>query len=240
MKHSPPFIAEGVEQMRSDGIDRAVGLVLAPHWSGMSVETYVERVEKALAEGGPTFSFVRHWYRNPGFVDFLASRVSDALHRLAPGDRQGAAVIFSAHSLPTRALPDGTLRCKSCHACSEGCRYFAQLQHTAELVAAKIGLDAYVVAWQSAGRTPDPWWGPSVEEAIRDLAATGHGAVVVCAAGFVADHLETLFDLDIEARQIAEEAGIRFERTEMPNDDPAFIEVLEAVVREYAEAEPAI
>jgi protoporphyrin/coproporphyrin ferrochelatase len=240
MKHSPPFIPDGVEEMRSDGIDRAVGLVLAPHWSGMSVETYVGRVEEALIDGGPRFSFVRHWYQHPSFVDFLASRASDALDELVPEDRQAAAVIFSAHSLPTRALPDGTRRCKLCHACSEGCRYVAQLQETADLVAGRIGLDDYLVAWQSAGRTSDPWWGPSVDDVIRDLAATGHRAVVVCSAGFVADHLETLFDLDIEARRVAEEAGIRFERTEMPNDDPAFIEVLEAVVREHVEAESAV
>jgi ferrochelatase len=240
MKHSPPFIAEGVEEMRSDGIEQAVGLVLAPHWSGMSVETYVERVEKALADGGPSFTFVRHWYAHPLFLDFVSVRVSDSLKRLAPEERERVAVIFSAHSLPTRDQPDGTRRCKSCHACSEGCRYVAQLQHTAELVTGKIGLEDYIVAWQSAGRTPDAWWGPSVDEVIRDMAATGHRAVVVCSVGFVADHLETLYDLDIEARQVAEEAGIRFERTEMPNDDPAFIQALAAVVREHVEAESAI
>jgi protoporphyrin/coproporphyrin ferrochelatase len=239
MKHSPPFIPEAVERMRSDGIERAVGLVLAPHWSGMSVETYVERVEKALAEGGPTFTYVRQWYDQPLFLDFLVSRVSDALERLTPRDREIAAVIFSAHGLPTRALPDGTLRCKSCDLCPQGCRYVNQLQDTADLVAEKIGLDDYVIAWQSAGRTADPWWGPSVEEEIRDLAATGRRAVVVCSAGFVADHLETLYDLDIEARLVAEEAGIRFERTDMPNDDPAFIKVLATVVREAPVAIPA-
>ena len=233
MKHSPPFIADGVELMRSEGIERAVGLVLAPHWSGMSVETYVERVEKALAEGGPVVTFVRRWYDHPLFVDLLASRVSDALEQLPPEDRKGAAVIFSAHSLPTRTLPDGSLRCRACDLCPEGCRYVAQLQETADLVAGRLGLDDYLIAWQSAGRTADPWWGPPVDDVIRDLAATGHRAVVVCSAGFVADHLETLYDLDIEARGAAEEAGIGFRRTEMPNDDPAFIRVLAAVVREH-------
>jgi protoporphyrin/coproporphyrin ferrochelatase len=239
MKHSPPFIAEGVAEMRSDGIEEAIGLVLAPHWSGMSVETYRDRVEKALAHGGTAFRFVKEWYSHPLFVDFLAGRVTGALEKLSPEDRKGAGVIFSAHSLPTRSLSDRTHRCKSCHLCPDGCRYVEQLQETADLVAGKLGLDDYLIGWQSAGRTPDPWWGPSVEDVIRDLAATGHPAVVVCSAGFVVDHLETLYDLDIEARQVAEEAGIRFERTEMPNDDPAFIEALAEVVREHAMARPA-
>ncbi|MGH2554143.1 MAG: ferrochelatase [Actinomycetota bacterium] len=233
MKHSPPFISEGVAEMRSARIEQGVGLVLAPHWSGMSVETYVERVEKALAEGGPPFTFVREWYDHPSFVDLLTSRVSEALGKLGRRDREGAAVIFSAHSLPTRELPDGTLRCKACDFCPQGCRYVAQLQQTADLVAGRLGLENYLIGWQSAGRTPDPWWGPSVEEAIRELAAAGHRGVVVCSAGFVSDHLETLYDLDVQARRAAEEAGIRFERTEMPNDDPAFIRVLAAVIRDH-------
>jgi ferrochelatase len=107
-------------------------------------------------------------------------------------------------------------------------------------VAGKLGLEDYLIAWQSAGRTADPWWGPTVEDVIRDMAATGHRAVVVCSAGFVADHLETLYDLDIEARQVAEEAGIRFERTEMPNDDPAFIKVLADLIRQILSFEPAV
>jgi ferrochelatase len=239
MKHSHPFIAEGVERMRSDGIRRAVGLVLAPHWSGMSVETYVERVEKALADGGPSFTFVRHWFDQPLFLDFMAERVSVAMGCLGPDERRGAAVIFSAHSLPIRTLEDRSLRCKHCDRCPDYCRYVDQLGRTADLVAARAGIESYRIAWQSAGRTADPWWGPSVEDMIRSVAAAGHTAVVVCSAGFVADHLETLYDLDIEARQVARDSGIAFERTDMPNDDPAFIEVLEAVVREHVETPPA-
>jgi protoporphyrin/coproporphyrin ferrochelatase len=236
MKHSPPFIAEGVEEMRRDGIERAVGLVLAPHWSGMSVDTYVERVEKALAErGGPEFTFVRRWFDHPGFVEFLAGRVSDALARLAQDERDGAAVVFSAHSLPTRELGDGTLRCKLCTspACETACRYVEGLRETADLVAGRLGLTEYATGWQSAGRTADPWWGPPVEDVIRDLAAAGHPAVISCSAGFVSDHLEILYDLDIEARQVASDAGVRFERTEMPNTDPAFVLALASVIRDH-------
>ena len=237
MKHSAPFIAEGVDRMRQDGIERAVGLVLAPHWSGMSVESYVVRVEKALADagavGGPAFTYVRQWHDHPSFLDFLAARVARQLERFDERARSGTAVVFSAHSLPTRTLPDGTLRCKTCELCPDGCRYAAQLQETADGVAGRLGLADYAIGWQSAGRTADPWWGPPVEDVIRDLAARGHTAVVVCSAGFVTDHLEVLYDLDIEARQVAEEAGIAFARTDMPNDDPAFVRVLAEVVREH-------
>jgi len=234
MKHSPPFIPEAVAQMRDEGVERAIGIVMAPHWSGMSVETYVERVLAAVANqgGGPAFSFVREYGAHPAFVRFLAARVAGALEDVPPAERSAAQVLFTAHSLPTRVVEDGSLRCKTC-TCEGSCRYRGGLQQTADLVAGALGLESYGIAWQSAGRTSDPWWGPPVEESILHAAAMGHPAVVVCSAGFVADHLETLYDLDIEAKAIAEEAGIRFARTEMPNDDPAFLEVLADVVRDH-------
>jgi protoporphyrin/coproporphyrin ferrochelatase len=234
MKHSAPSISEAVTRMRDDGIEHAVGIVMAPHWSGMSVETYVERVRGAVDEqgGGPTFSFVRSYHAHPSFVKFLAARVSDALERLAAGDRSGAMVLFTAHSLPTRVMEDGSLRCKTCD-CPGSCRYRDGLQETADLVAETIGLERYGIAWQSAGRTADPWWGPPIQESILEAAAMGHRAVVVCSAGFVADHLEILYDLDIEAKAVAEGAGIRFERTNMPNADPEYLDVLAEVVRDH-------
>ena len=232
MKHSPPFIPDAVAGMRADDIERAVGIVMAPHWSGMSVETYIERVEKAVAdEGGPEMSFVRSWYDRPEFVDLLAGRVAGALDDL-PGDvRDRAAVIFSAHSLPIREREDGETFCLRCSRCEASCRYRDELQETADLVAQRVEMGTYTIAWQSAGRTADPWWGPSVDEVISQLAQTGHPAVVVCSAGFVADHLEILYDLDIEARELADRAGIAFARTRMPNADPEFITALAAVVR---------
>ncbi len=240
MKHAPPFIPEAVARMREDGIDRAVGIVMAPHWSGMSVETYVERVRAAIHElgGGPRFSFVRAYHAHPSFVRFLAARVAGALGQLGADERAPARVLFTAHSLPTRVVQDGSLRCKTCD-CADSCRYRDGLQETADLVAEELGLGAYGIAWQSAGRTADPWWGPPVEESILEAAAMRHPAVVVCSGGFVADHLETLYDLDVEAKGMAEGAGIRFVRTEMPNADPAFLDVLADVVRDHlAEAPP--
>ena len=238
MKHSPPFIPEGVAAMRADGVSRAVGIVMAPHWSGMSVETYVERTLRACVDdGGPGFSFVRSYATHPSFVAFLAERVDEALGRLGPDEREKAAVIFSAHSLPTRTLDDGSMRCKTCD-CTETCRYRDGLLDTADAVARALDLPHHTIAWQSAGRTADPWWGPPIEEVIPQLAAAGHPAIVVCSAGFVADHLEILFDLDIEARGIAEEAGVRFERTRMPNADPADLDVLAEIVRDHLAGEP--
>ena len=241
MKHSPPFIPEGVERMRADEVEHAVGIVMAPHWSGMSVETYVERVQQAVADEGvgPRFTFVRRYHDHPAFIAFLSGRVREALASLPDEARDRAAVIFSAHSLPVRTLDDGSQRCKYCD-CDVSCRYRDGLQETADLVAAEVGLANYRIAWQSAGRTDDPWWGPPVEEVIPEIAGEGAPAVLVCSAGFVADHLEVLFDLDIEAKQIAEEAGIVFARTRMPNADPEYLDVLAQVVRDHlAEAEVA-
>ena len=233
MKHSPPFIPEAVERMRTDGIDRAIGIVMAPHWSGMSVETYVERVERAVAERlGPRFTFVRSYHDHPLFVDLLVGRVRDAIASLSEDTRERAAVVFSAHSLPLRSTDDGSVRCRDCD-CDPSCRYRDGLRETAELVARRLGLASFAIGWQSAGRTSDPWWGPPIEEVIRNLAERGHPAVVVCSAGFTADHLEILYDLDIEAKAAAKDAGIEFTRTEMPNADPAFMRALAAIVREH-------
>jgi len=231
MKHSPPFIAEAVGRMRADGVERAIGVVMAPHWSGMSVESYVERVRTETGDGPPSFTFVRSYHDHPGFVSFLSARVAEAFGRLIPSERDGATVIFSAHSLPVRELADGSLRCLRCRMCEDSCRYRDGLAETADLVAAELGLARHTIAWQSAGRTDDPWWGPPIEDVIADLASEGCPAVVVCSAGFVADHLEILYDLDVEAHAIAEQAGMRLVRTEMPNADPAFARVLADVVR---------
>jgi ferrochelatase len=234
MKHSPPFVPEAIAAMRRDRIERAVGIVMAPHWSAMSIETYVERVERELSEhGGPSFTFVRSFHDHPAFVDLLASRVAAALERVPSPDRDRAMVVFSAHSLPTRMLEDGSQRCKTCTVCEASCRYRDELLATAGLVAERLGLANAMIAWQSAGRTADPWWGPAIEDVIPELAARGFPAVVVCSAGFVADHLETLYDLDVEAAGIARDAGIRFERTEMPNASAPFVRALARVVRDH-------
>ena len=231
MKHSPPFIADAVGRMRADGIEHAVGIVMAPHWSAMSVGSYVERVTEAAAEGPPSFAFVRSYHDHPAFVRFLAQRVAHAMGTFMPAERARATVVFSAHSLPVRTLEDGSMRCLRCAECETECAYRRGLQETADLVATELELAHHTIGWQSAGRTADPWWGPPLEDVIDGLAADGFEAVVVCSAGFVADHLEILYDLDIEAKERAEAAGMRFARTEMPNADPLFVAVLADVVR---------
>jgi ferrochelatase len=240
MKHSPPFIPEAVDRMRADGVTRAVGIVMAPHWSGMSVETYIERTLLAIeAQGaGLDVSFVRSFHDHPAFIAYLAARVGESVAALSGDERERLTVLFTAHSLPVREVSDGSLRCRTCD-CDTSCRYRDGLQRTADLVAASTGLTDHRIAWQSVGRTADPWWGPPIEDVIPALAAEGRSAVVVCCAGFVADHLETLYDLDIEAASIARTAGIAFARTRMPNADPAFLEVLAQVVREHLAEVPA-
>jgi ferrochelatase len=240
MKHAEPFIPQAIAAMRADRIERAIGIVMAPHWSGMSVETYIERVIQATEDdgGGPAFTFVRTYHDHPAFIGFLTARVAEALERLTAREHANATVIFSAHSLPVRTLEDGSQRCKACD-CDDSCRYRDGLQETADLVAGRLGWQGHAIAWQSAGRTKDPWWGPPIEAVIEELATSGRDAVVVCSAGFVADHLEILYDLDIEAREIAEKAGMRFERTRMPNADPAYLDVLAEVVREHLAEVPA-
>lgn len=239
MKHSPPFIPDGVEQMRAEGIERGIGIVMAPHWSGMSVETYVERVAQAVDDHGetPAFTFVRSYHDHPAFISFLTDRVREALEAMPGEVRDDTVVIFSAHSLPVRTVDDGTQRCKYCD-CDDSCRYRDGLQRTADLVAERLGLERYLIAWQSAGRTADPWWGPPVEDVIQQIAEQGDRAVLVCSAGFVADHLEILYDLDIEAREIAEGAGLVFARTRMPNADPDYLDVLAEVVRDHMATVP--
>src|SRR5947208_7304320 len=188
MKHSPPWIADAVAQMRADGIERAVGIVMAPHWSAMSIPTYAERVEDALADdGGPSFSFVRSYHDHPALIELLADRVRAALRDLPAGTREGATVVFSAHSLPVRTEEDGSDRCLRCHdaVCAAGCRYDAELRETADLVARVVALDRYTTAWQSAGRTADPWWRAPIEAVIRDLAEGGGAAAVVWSVGGV-------------------------------------------------------
>jgi ferrochelatase len=235
MKHSPPWIADGVAQMRADGVERAVGIVMAPHWSGMSIPTYEERVRDAVADGGPAFSFVQSFDERPAFISLLAGRVRDGIAKLPDAARDRAEVVFSAHSLPVRSLEDGSQRCLRCAdpTCAVACRYEAGLRRTADLVAAEAGLERVSTAWQSAGRTADPWWGPPIEDVVARMGEAGVPGVVVCSAGFVADHLEILYDLDIEVREIAEAASMAFSRTEMPNAEPAYTSMLADVVRSH-------
>jgi len=219
MKHAAPFIEDAVAELAGSGARRIVGLVLAPHYSRMSIGEYAERVQAAAAAaaGRPEVSVVPSWHLAPGYLDFLSTALEDALQTLPPETEERVHVLFTAHSLPKRIL-------------AEDDPYPAQLRETAAAVASCTGLERWSVAWQSAGRTPEPWIGPDVLEAMNDLAASGASAVVVCPAGFVADHLEILYDLDVEAVERARELGIAFARTASPNTDPRLLDALAGVV----------
>ena len=221
-KHSDPHIEDAVRSLAGLGIDRLVGLVLAPHYSKASIGEYVARVAATATELAMSSVFVEQWHDHPVLIGLLAERVARALGCLGPSGelaRQNGELllIVSAHSLPVRVVAGGD-------------PYAEQLRRTGELVAQASGLDRFEIGWQSAGRTPEPWLGPDILERLRALPGEGVRAVVVCPAGFTSDHLEVLYDLDVEARQLAEELGLAFARTESLNAEPRICAALAELV----------
>ena len=210
------------------GVGRLVGLVLAPHFSVASVGDYERRARTAAealspGDGGPLdLEMIGHWYLAPGLVPLLASRVRDAVTSLPADARRNAAVVFTAHSIPARLVDAGD-------------PYPTQVHESATAISAQAHIARWSVAWQSAGRTADAWLEPDVRAVIAGLPRSGASAVVVCPVGFVSDHLEVLYDVDIEARAAARDAGIAFARTASLNDDPVFCDVLAGVVLDAVE-----
>ncbi len=215
-KYEPPLLETTAESFRSDGFDVVVGLVLAPHSSSMSTDQYMSRAKAALGDG-IDFIEIGAWWEFPGFLEIIAARVNDALSTIPESRRSTTDVIFSAHSLPEKILATGDT-------------YPEQLRESAERAAALAGVERWDVAWQSAGRTPDPWIGPDILQVLRDKRAQGVTDVVSCPIGFVSDHLEVLFDIDIEAQGVAREVGLNLVRTASLNDDPVFTALLADVV----------
>ena len=208
-KHAAPFIEDAAGSLIAEGVDSIVGLVLAPHYSRASVGEYQSRL--AGAAGAVPVAAVESWHLEPAYLDFLAGAVQEGLTDLP----SRTTVLFTAHSLPERALV--------------GDPYPEQLRASAEAVAERVGLDAsrWSLAWQSAGRTPDPWRGPDVLEVIREIAASNAAdGVLACPQGFVSDHLEVLYDLDVEAAGVAADVGVAFGRTRVLNDDPTVLGAL--------------
>jgi ferrochelatase len=205
MKHWTPRIAEAVARALETGAATVVGLVLAPHYSPLSIAGYRRQVEEALGDDAG-LAFVERWGTEPGFVDLLADRVRGT----------GAHVVFTAHSLPVDGSGD----------------YEAQLLETAAAIAERAALrDSWSFSFQSESPTGVPWLGPDILEHLRALHGRGVRRVLACPVGFVADHLEIRWDLDVEAAELAQELGLQFERIEMPNADPRFVRVLEGLVR---------
>jgi ferrochelatase len=209
MRHWRPRIADAVEQALV-GAEVIVGLVLAPHYSSMSIERYRSQLVDAVA-GRAEIRFVERWGAEPGFVDLLAERVGST----------DAHVVFTAHSLPARILDDGD-------------PYKDELLETARLVAEKAGVEEWSFSFQSESPTGEPWLGPDILDHLEALAAGSIREVLVAPVGFVADHLEIKWDLDVEAQERATELGLALDRIELPNAEPAFIRVLAGLVRRAA------
>ena len=198
---------------------KVTALVLAPHYARMSVGGYRKAMEETLAELGNPMEvrFVEHWYERPAFVEFMAGLVTRGLATFPDAERANVTVVFTAHSLPERIRTWND-------------PYEAQLQESAELVARAAGLPGFRRAWQSAGGTGEPWIGPDILDYLDTLNAEGVRNVLQVPIGFVSDHLEVLYDIDIEAKDKARELGMRLERTRLPNAEPGFIRVLAGIV----------
>jgi ferrochelatase len=222
LKHASPFIEETVTEVVGLGYKKIVGLVLAPHYSSYSIGQYMDRVRAVAEPAGITVTGIDSWAREEAFINFLANDMREKLASLPERTK----VLFTAHSLPQRIIDGGD-------------PYPEELRATAELVAEKVGLTRWSdwsIAWQSAGRTPEPWIGPDILEVIDSFASQSASdepidGVLVSACGFVADHLEVLFDLDIEAAKHAESHGIAFARTACVNANPS---VMAALARSVA------
>jgi ferrochelatase len=213
LKHASPTVEAGAQSAVDAGSKQVIGLVLAPHFSAFSIGQYHERARKIVEAAGLHYAEVDSWHVLPEYIAFLTAGVRERLAGMPAGTR----VVFTAHSLPQRIVATGD-------------RYPAELAETAADVAHSAELAQFDVAYQSAGRTPEPWLGPDILEYIRQAAEQGAPGVLVCPCGFVADHLEVLYDLDIEAQKLAGSLGIAFARTPMLNSDPTVMAALAEVV----------
>ncbi|HEY3219180.1 MAG TPA: ferrochelatase [Gemmatimonadales bacterium] len=218
MRHWHPYIQATVEEIVRAGHRRVVGVAMAPHYSNMSVGAYEKKLLQAADQRLET-SLVRSWWRQPRFLDAVADRVTQALQRFARGSH--VPVVFTAHSLPERILASAD-------------PYVEEIRGSAEEVARRARLADWRVAYQSAGATPEPWLGPDAGAVITELAKAGNDGVLLVPIGFVCDHVEILYDLDVEYQALAKRLGVRLERTASLNDDPGLVAAVADVVRAAA------
>jgi protoporphyrin/coproporphyrin ferrochelatase len=211
MRNWDPYVAEALTAAWHAGVREVVAVPMAPQYSTLSVAKYAEAVE-AARPSDMNVRFVRSWHDHPGLLEAFAEKVEAAL-RSAPWDR----VLFTAHSLPVRVIEGGD-------------PYAEEVAATARGVAERAGVSDYAQAWQSAGRTPEPWLGPSLEDALGRLGGEGAHRVLVAPIGFVCDHTEILFDVDVQAARAARRLGLELGRTESLNDSPTFIRALSDLV----------
>jgi protoporphyrin/coproporphyrin ferrochelatase len=215
MKHWTPRIAEAADAAVGTGVDTIVGLVLAPHYSALSIAGYRDQLAQAL-DNRAELLFVDSWHDDPGFIDFLA-------HRIRGTDRH---VVFTAHSLPARILELGD-------------PYRDQLLETSALVAEEAGVTDWSFSFQSESPTGEPWLGPDILDHLQALHEAGTDRVLVCPVGFVSDHLEIRWDIDTEAQEKAAELGMEVSRITMPNADPEFVDILAEIVNKRLAGDPA-
>lgn len=218
LKHIEPFVEDGVEEMKKDGIEEAISIVLAPHFSTFSVKSYNGRAKETADKLGIKLTSVESWYKEPKFIQFWTEKVSAAFAEMSEEERAKSCLIVSAHSLPEKIIANGD-------------PYPDQLKETADLIAQAAGVENYEIGWQSAGQTPEPWIGPDVQDLTRDLhEEKGYTSFVYTPVGFITDHLEVLYDNDYECKIVCDEIGATYRRPEMPNVDPLFIDGMANVV----------
>ncbi|HEX2053912.1 MAG TPA: ferrochelatase [Actinomycetota bacterium] len=223
MKHWHPFVADTVKEIAEAGIDRVIGLVLAPHYSKKSIGEYEARILKAREAVGADFELqmVRSWYDEPAFVDLVAENLKAALEGWDASD-PGTCVFFTAHSIPARIV-------------AEGDPYADQLADSAKVFADAAGIANYTTGWQSESTTGEPWLGPDILVRLGTFAEEGGRRALIAPVGFVADHLEVLYDVDVECVERASELGIELRRIASPNADPRFVAALRDIVLRYAD-----
>lgn len=218
LKHITPFIEDAIEEMSKDGIEEVVSIVLAPHYSTFSIKSYNGRAKEECDKYGIKITSVESWYDEPKFINYWSKAIKEIYEDMPKAEREKACLIVSAHSLPEKIIQDGD-------------PYPDQLAETAKLIADAAGIKNYEIGWQSEGNTPDPWLGPDVQDLTRELfEQKGYRSFVYAPVGFVADHLEVLFDNDYECKVVCDEIGANYHRPEMPNAKPEFIDTLAGVV----------
>ncbi|MBU6081654.1 MULTISPECIES: ferrochelatase [Allobacillus] len=220
LKHIDPFIEDSLKQMADDGIKEAVSIVLAPHYSTFSIKSYNGRAQEEAEKQGIELKSVVDWYNEPGFIEYWVEQINKIYGEMSEEERNNACLIVSAHSLPEKILQDGD-------------PYKEQLEETARLITEQAGIENYAIGWQSEGNTPEPWLGPDVQDLTRDLFEEhGYQAFVYAPVGFVSDHLEVLYDNDVECKEVCDDVQAAYYRPEMPNTHPKFIETLAKVISE--------
>jgi ferrochelatase len=222
MRHWHPYIKEAVAQIGADGIRRMVGICMAPHYSRMSIGAYIRKAEEAQVGLGVDLeaTYIESWHDHPLFLQAIADKVKAGLRKFPADERRDVQVVFTAHSLPVAIMEHGD-------------PYDEQLRATAQAVARMLEDVKWQFSYQSAGASNDKWLGPQLEDVVVDLAQAGHRNILVAPIGFVADHVEILYDIDIEARSFAEAAGTCLERTDSLNVTPIFVEALADIIRQH-------